>query len=100
MNLKDRIAIELQRQDNELLREALEYVDALIELEAIQNTLDAHDLPTDSEALSNALDKAQADYVALNELYDGLSDRYDTLSDNYDTLNGEYKYLNSIFICS
>ena len=81
MNLKDRIAIELQRQDNELLREALDYVDALIELEAIQNTLDAHDLPTDSEALNIALDRAQDDYKALDERFDALSDRYDKLSD-------------------
>jgi hypothetical protein len=81
MNLKDRIEIELQRQNNELLREALDYVDALIELEAIQNTLDAHDLPIDSKALSKALTQAQAEYASLNLLYDGLSDRYDKLSD-------------------
>jgi hypothetical protein len=81
MNLKDRIEIELQRQDNELLREALEYVDAQSELEALHNTLEAHDLPIDSKALSKALTQAQAEYVSLNLLYDGLSDRYDNLSD-------------------
>jgi hypothetical protein len=85
MNLKDRIEIELQRQNNELLREALDYVDALIELEAIQNTLDAHDLPIDSKALSKALTQAQAEYASLNLLYDGLSDRYDKLSDIADS---------------
>lgn len=74
MNLKDRIEIELQRQDNELLREALEYVDALTELEAIQNTLEGLDLPTDSEALSAALERARDDYMALAERYDKLSD--------------------------
>jgi hypothetical protein len=86
MNLKDRIEIELQRQDNELLREALEYVDALIELEAIHNTLDAHDLPIDSEALSIALDRAKADYMALAERYDKLSDIADNYAELSDTL--------------
>ena len=81
MNLKDRIHVELAYQDNTLLREALEYVDAQSELEALHNTLEAHDLPTDSLGLAKALDQAQADYVSLNELYDALSDRYDTLSD-------------------
>jgi hypothetical protein len=85
MNLKDRIEIELQRQDNELLREALAYVDALTELESIQNTLDAHDLPIDSEALSAALERAKADYKALDERFDALSDRYDKLSDIADS---------------
>jgi hypothetical protein len=86
MNLKDRIEIELQRQDNELLREALEYVDALTELEAIHNTLDAHDLPIDSEALSIALDRAKADYMALAERYDKLSDIADNYAELSDTL--------------
>jgi hypothetical protein len=81
MNLKDRIQIELQRQDNELLREALEYVDAQSELEALYNTLAAHDLPIDSKALDKALTQAQAEYASLNLLYDGLSDRYDKMSD-------------------
>ena len=95
MNLKDRIEIELQRQDNELLREALEYVDAQAELEALHNTLDAHDLPTDSEALSIALTQAQAEYASLNLLYDGLSDRYDKLSDiadNYAEISDKLLY--------
>jgi hypothetical protein len=86
MNLKDRIEIELQRQDNELLREVLEYVDALTELEAIQNTLDAHDLPIDSEALSAALERAKADYMALAERYDNLSDIADKYAELSDTL--------------
>jgi hypothetical protein len=95
MNLKDRIQIELQRQDNELLREALEYVDAQAELEALHNTLDAHDLPTDSKALSKALTQSQAEYASLNLLYDGLSDRYDKLSDiadNYAELSDTLLY--------
>jgi hypothetical protein len=81
MNLKDRIEIELSRQDNELLREALEYIDAQSELEALYNTLEAHDLPIDAIALAKALTQSQAEYASLNLLYDGLSDRYDTLSD-------------------
>ena len=81
MKLKDRIEIELAQNDNDLLREALEYVDAQAELEALYNTLETHDLPIDITGLDKALDKAQADYVALNELYDALSDRYDVLSD-------------------
>ena len=89
MNLKDRIEIELQRQDNELLREALAYVDAITELEALHNTLDAHDLPTDSEALSAALERAKADYMALAERYDKLSD----IADKYAELSDKLAYL-------
>jgi hypothetical protein len=81
MNLKDRIEIELSRQDNELLREALEYIDAQSELEALYNTLEAHDLPIDAIALAKALTQSQAEYASLNLLYDGLSDRYDKMSD-------------------
>jgi hypothetical protein len=81
MNLKDRIEIELSRQDNELLREALEYVEAHYELEALHNTLEAHDLPIDSKALDKALTQSKAEYASLNLLYDGLSDRYDKMSD-------------------
>jgi len=81
MNLKDRIQIELAQNDNSLLREALEYVDAQAELEALYNTLESHDLPIDVIALDKALTQAQAEYASLNLLYDGLSDRYDTLSD-------------------
>ena len=88
MNLKDRIEIELQSQDNELLREALAYVDAITELEAIQNTLDAHDLPIDSEALSAALERAKADYMALAERYDKLSD----IADNYACISDTLLY--------
>ena len=97
MNLKDRIEIELRRNYTPILNDALACIQVLTddsnELQRLQNTLDAHDIPIDSEALSIALDRAQDDYMALAE-------RYDTLSDNYDTLNGEYKYLNSICICS
>ena len=81
MNLKDRIHVELAYQDNTLLREALEYVDAQSELEALYNTLEAHDLPTDTLGLAKALTQSQAEYASLNLLYNGLSDRYDTLSD-------------------
>jgi hypothetical protein len=86
MNLKDRIEIELQRQDNELLREALEYVDDSNELQRLHNTLEGLDLPTDSEALSIALDRAKADYMALAERYDKLSDIADNYAELSDTL--------------
>jgi hypothetical protein len=55
------------------------------ELQRLHNTLDAHDLPIDSEALSIALDRAQDDYKALDERFDALSDRYDKLSDIADS---------------
>ena len=85
MNLKDRIEIELQRNYSPILNDALVSLIELTydseELQRLHNTLEAHDLPTDSKALSKALTQAQAEYVSLNLLYDGLSDRYDNLSD-------------------
>ena len=85
MNLKDRIEIELARTYSPILNDALASLIELTydseELQRLQNTLDAHDLPTDSKALSKALTQAQAEYASLNLLYDGLSDRYDKMSD-------------------
>lgn len=64
MNLKDRIQIELAQNDNDLLREALEYVEALNELQSIQNVLELHDLPTDTLGLDKALgDKLMAKHI-------------------------------------
>jgi ABC-type transporter Mla subunit MlaD len=65
------------------------------ELQRLHNTLEGLDLPIDSEALSAALERAQDDYVSLNELYDALSDRYDKLSDiadNYAELSDTLLY--------
>ena len=74
MNLKDRIEIELRRNYTPILNDALASLIALTadsnELQRLHNTLDAHDLPIDSEALSIALDRAKADYMALAERYD------------------------------
>jgi predicted nuclease with TOPRIM domain len=84
MNLKDRIQIALAENYNELLSESLEYIEALNELQSLQNTLENHDLPIDVIALDKELSQAQAHYAALDELYDNLSDRYDALSDNYE----------------
>ena len=99
MNLKDRIEIELQRNYSPILNDALACIQGLTddsnELQRLHNTLDAHDLPTDSEALSKALTQAQAEYASLNLLYDGLSDRYDKLSDivdNYAELSDTLLY--------
>ena len=78
MNLKDRIEIELQRNYSPILNDALASLIELTydsnELQRLHNTLDAHDLPTDSEALSAALERAKDDYMALAERYDKLSD--------------------------
>ena len=85
MNLKDRIEIELQRNYSPILNDALVSLIELTydseELQRLHNTLEGLDLPTDSEALSIALDRARADYKALDERFDALSDRYDKLSD-------------------
>ena len=90
MNLKDRIEIELQRNYSPILNDALVSLIELTydseELQRLQNTLDAHDLPTDSEALSIALDRAKADYMALAERYDKLSDIADSYAEISDTL--------------
>ena len=90
MNLKDRIEIELQRNYSPILNDALVSLIELTydseELQRLHNTLDAHDLPTDSEALSIALDRAKADYMALAERYDKLSDIADSYAEISDTL--------------
>ena len=90
MNLKDRIEIELQRNYSPILNDALVSLIELTydseELQRLHNTLDAHDLPTDSEALSIALDRAKADYMALAERYDKLSDIADNYAELSDTL--------------
>ena len=89
MNLKDRIEIELQRNYSPILNDALASLIELTydsnELQRLHNTLDAHDLPTDSEALSAALERAKDDYMALAERYDKLSDiadKYASISDS------------------
>ena len=90
MNITDRIDIELRRNYTPILNDALACIQVLTddsnELQRLQNTLDAHDLPTDSEALSIALDRARADYMALAERYDKLSDIADKYAELSDTL--------------
>ena len=92
MNLKDRIEIELRRNYTPILNDALASLIELTydseELQRLHNTLDAHDLPTDSEALSIALDRAKADYMALAERYDKLSD----IADNYADISHKLIY--------
>jgi type II secretory pathway component GspD/PulD (secretin) len=90
MNLKDRIEIELQRNYTPILNDALACIQVLTddsnELQRLQNTLEGLDLPIDSEALSIALDRAKADYMALAERYDKLSDIADSYAEISDTL--------------
>ena len=85
MNLKDRLQIELSRQDNELLREALEYIEITgADSEALgrlHEVLDYHDLPAEYDALDKALERSKADYMALAERYDKLSDIVDSYAD-------------------
>jgi hypothetical protein len=85
MNLKDRIEIELQRNYTPILNDALACIQVLTddsnELQRLHNTLEGFDLPTDSEALSAALERAKADYMALADRYDALSDKYEALID-------------------
>jgi hypothetical protein len=85
MNLKDRIEIELSRQDNELLREALDYVEITSAdseaLGRLHETLDYYDLPLEYDALNKALERSRADYMALAERYDKLSDIVDSYAD-------------------
>ena len=85
MNLKDRLQIELSRQDNELMREALEYIEITgADSEALgrlHEALDYYDLPTEYDALSKALERSRADYMALAERYDKLSDIVDSYAD-------------------
>jgi predicted nuclease with TOPRIM domain len=85
MNLKDRLQIELSRQDNELLREALDYVEITSadsdDLGRLHEVLDYHDLPVEHDALDKALERLRADYTALIDRYDALNDDYEALID-------------------
>ena len=88
MNLKDRIEIELARNYTPILNDALACIQVLTddsnELQRLHNTLEGFDLPIDSEALSAALERAKADYMALAERYDKLSDIADKYAELYD----------------
>jgi hypothetical protein len=92
MNLKDRLQIELSRQDNELLREVLEYVDITSAdseaLGRLHEVLDYHDLPLEYDALNKALERSRADYMALADRYDKLSD----IADNYADISHKLLY--------
>jgi hypothetical protein len=92
MNLKDRLQIELSRQDNELLREALEYVEITgADSEALgrlHETLDYYDLPLEYAALDKALERSKADYMALADRYDKLSD----IAENYAEISSKLLY--------
>jgi predicted nuclease with TOPRIM domain len=85
MNLKDRLQIELSRQDNELLREALEYIEITgADSEALgrlHEVLDYHDLPVEYAALDKALERLREDHTALIDRYDALNDDYEALID-------------------
>jgi hypothetical protein len=67
MNLKTRIEIELLRQDNELLREVLDYIDT-------------------AGADSEALERLRVDYMALADRYDKMSDIADKYAEISDKL--------------
>ena len=90
MNITDRIDIELRRNYTPILNDALACIQVLTddsnELQRLHNTLEGLDLPTDSEALSAALERAKADYMALAERYDKLSDIADKYAELSDTL--------------
>ena len=90
MNLKDRIEIELQRNYSPILNDALASLIELTydseELQRLHNTLEGLDLPIDSEALAEALDRAKRDYMALIDRYDKLSDIADKYAELSDTL--------------
>jgi hypothetical protein len=85
MNLKDRLQIELSRQDNELLREVLEYVEITSadseDLGRLHEVLDYHDLPVEYDALDKALERLREDHTALIDRYDALNDDYEALID-------------------
>ena len=85
MNLKDRLQIELSRQDNELLREVLEYVEITgADSEALgrlHEVLDYHDLPVEYDALDKALKRLREDHTAHIDRYDALNDDYEALID-------------------
>lgn len=89
MNITDRIDLELRRNYTPILNDALACIQVLTddsnELQRLHNTLEGFDLPIDSEALSVALERAKADYMALAERYDKLSDiadKYAAISDS------------------
>ena len=88
MNITDRIDIELRRNYTPILNDALACIQVLTddsnELQRLHNTLEGFDLPIDSEALSAALERAKADYMALAERYDKLSDIADKYAELYD----------------
>ena len=88
MNITDRIDIELRRNYTPILNDALACIQVLTddsnELQRLHNTLEGLDLPIDSEALSAALERAKADYMALAERYDKLSDIADKYAELYD----------------
>ena len=90
MNIKDRIQIELNRAYSPILNDALAYIEALTddsdELQRLHNALEGHNLPTDSEALAEALERAKRDYMALIDRYDKLSDIADKYAELSDTL--------------
>ena len=92
MNLKDRLQIELSRQDNELLREALEYIEITgADSEALgrlHEALDYYDLPTEYDALSKALERSRADYMALVDRYEKLSE----IAENYAEISSKLLY--------
>jgi hypothetical protein len=92
MNLKDRLQIELSRQDNELLREVLEYVEITgADSEALgrlHEVLDYHDLPVEYAALDKALERLRADHTALVERYDKLSE----IAENYAEISSKLLY--------
>jgi hypothetical protein len=85
MNLKERIQLELsgqtQKDDTELLREALEYITDIDSdnqyLYKLIDVLDQYDLPTRPDALDKALAQLKQDYDDLAEMYDTLSDTQD-----------------------
>ena len=85
MNLKDRLQIELSRQDNELLREVLDYVEITSadseDLGRLHEVLDYHDLPVEYDALDKALERLREDHTALIDRYDALNDDYEALID-------------------
>ena len=92
MNLKDRLQIELSRQDNELLREVLEYVEITgadsEDLGRLHEVLDYHDLPVEYDALDKALERSRADHMALIDRYEKLSD----IAENYAEISSKLLY--------
>jgi hypothetical protein len=87
MNLKDRLQIELSRQESELLREVLDYVEITSAdseaLGRLHEALDYHDLPVEYDALDKALERLRADYTALIDRYDALNDDFEALIDQH-----------------